>query len=373
MDKKLTYFDVTNGQKQTDPAKLLPHQEGYDSYFIELPHPDQLIDQRCKGLGRFVAALPVDTAPLSLGEGNTPLIASKQHEGLYIKNEGHNPSGNFKDRESAISLAFAHDQGYKRVAIASSGNAAISSARYASLYNIETTCVVPNRTSPQKLDLIRLFGGKIKLVGDTYEESYHYLRTHPEPNTLNITSGMLPIRSEGVKTVAYEIWEELKSVPDSIVCPAGNGSALAAIYHGFRDLQRWGLTDKIPAMICVQIADADPINKAVENDEWVHVVKDIPDSACEAIVAEESFCSPKAVYAIKESKGFGVSLTDDEVVDGLRYAVNKEGILPELSSASVYAAYNKYADEIRALGPITILINTASGLKDLKDITEQLA
>ena len=310
--------------------------------------------------------------PITLGEGGTPLIASKVFDGVYIKDEGANPTGSFKDRESAIALAYAQQQGFKNLAIVSSGNAALSAAFYSRIYDIETTCYIPSRTPKNKTELIDLFGARTHIVGDTYEDSYHYLLNNLPKGSINITSGAFPLRSDGAKTIAYEIWEDLGTVPDYIVCPAGNGSVLAAIYHGFADLRDWKLTDKIPKMICVQIKGADPINQAFEADEWVLKLKDIPHSEGEAIVAEESFCSPKAVYAIKQSKGFGISITDDQIVKGLRFALEKEGIFPEFSSASVFSTLLDYEESVREDGKITVLINTATGLKNAHEIKEAL-
>lgn len=276
-----------------------------------------------------------------------------------------NPTGSFKDRESALTLAYAQEQGWKELAIASSGNAALSGALYARLYGIHMTCYIPKNTSKGKLQMIELFGGRSHEVGQDYEESYHYLLDNLPTGSINITSGAFSLRSEGAKTIAYEIWEDMGSVPDAVICCAGNGSALASIYHGFAELKEWGFTDKVPAMICVQIKGADPINQAWKRDEWIRVLDDIPASECEAIVAKESFCCAKAVHALRESGGFGISVTDDQVISGLQHAVEREGILPEFSSASVFAAFLENTERIAKLGEKIVIINTGNGLKEI--------
>jgi threonine synthase len=358
------YKDVVTNKTSSDLTKLPPIKPGYDSFFTITPKPKQLINPKARGVLRYASALSVSNIPLTLGEGGTPLIPSKVFKGVYIKNEGMNPTGNFKDRESVVALAYAHEQGYSSLAIASSGNAALSAAMYSRIYNLKTTCYIPNRTSDQKTDMIDFFGARTHVVGSTYEESYHYLLDNLPAGTINITSGAFPLRSDGTKTIAYEIWEDLGKVPDVIVCPAGNGSALAAIYHGFCDLKEWGYTDTVPMMVSVQIKGADPINRAFESGKWLTTLKDVPYSMCEAIVAEESFCSPKAVYAIKQSGGFGISVTDHQVIDGLRFAIDTEGVFPELSSASVFAAILEHGEKIQGKGKTVVLINSATGIKD---------
>ena len=122
-------------------------------------------------------------------------------------------------------------------------------------------------------------------------------------------------------------------------------------------------------MISVQIKGADPINQAFEQNKWFTILEDVPDSQCEAIVANESFCSPKAVYAIRDSKGFGVSLDDHQIIDGLRFAIDSEGIFPEFSSASVFAALLECGEKIHNENEVTVLINSATGLKETQTLS----
>jgi threonine synthase len=368
----IKYKDIITGATGSNLDKLPCIKRGYDSYLVNTPKPEKLINKSNRGIARFLPALPIKKIPFTLGEGFTPLIPSKVFNGVYIKNEGLNPTGNFKDRESALALAYAKEQGYKNLAIASSGNAALSAALYARIYGINITCYIPNKTPRHKTHMIDLFGARTHIVGDTYEECYHYLLDNMPKGSINITSGMFPLRSDGTKTISYEIWEDLGKAPDVVICPAGNGSAIAAIHHGFSDLKNWGLIDKVPAMVCVQIKGADPINQAILHNEWLTILEDIPDSQCEAIVANESFCSPKAVHAIKKSGGFGISVTDHQVIDGLRFAIDSEGIFPEFSSASAFSVMLTYADKIKEKGPTIVIINSATGLKELQSLREIL-
>ena len=371
---KIIYHEITSGKRSDNLAKLPVIKTGYDSYFIENKKPSKnFINKNKRGIARYLDVLPINEEPLTLGEGQTPLIPSKQFNNVYIKNEGMNPTGNFKDRESALALAFAKENNYKNLAITSSGNAALSAALYARIYDMRVTCYIPSRTPQHKTNIIDLFGARTHIVGDTYEESYHYLLDNIPARSINITSGAFPLRSEGAKTIAYEIWEDLGSVPDVIVCPAGNGSVLASIFHGFLELKTWGFTEKIPAMVSVQIKGGDPINQSFMQNKWLTVLKEVPDSESEAIVANESFCSPKAVYALRESKGICISVDDHQIIDGLRFAIDNEGIFPEFSSASVFSSMLEYGDQIEKLGKTIVLINSATGLKEAHSLRKALS
>lgn len=364
-ENKMKWLNVIDGKLYNEPViEKGSEYFGYDPFFTVMDKPEGFESDEPRKI-RYPKTLPVDIVPMTLGEGSTPLVGSKVYKNVYIKNEGMNPTGNYKDRETALALSYVKQQGLERLAIVSSGSAALSAALYSQIYDYKILCYVPKRTSQQKIDLIELFGGKPVLIGDSYEETYHHVVDTLSENTVNITPGIMSIRCDGSKTIAYEIWEDLGKVPDVIICPAGNGSLLASIYHGFEELMRWGMTSSVPKMVCVQIEGADPIIQAFEKHKPIFTIEDAADSECEAIVANESFCSPKAVYAMEQTNGMGISVTDDEVADGLRYAIHSEGVFPELSSASVFAAQKKYLETVKGAEKESIvLINTASGLKD---------
>lgn len=372
-EKDVKVTELISGQTGSDYADVPSGEPGFDSYWVQRPKPSASFGTIAgAGISRFAGALPVKKIARTLGEGDTPLTPSQKFEGIYIKNEALNPTGSFKDRESAVALALAEEKGWNDLSIVSSGNAALSAALYARIYGYRMTCYVPTVTSRHKLGMIELFGARTHMIGDTYEETYHYALDNLPKGSVNITSGVFPQRVEGFKTIAYEIWQQLGEVPKAVICPAGNGSALAGIYQGFEELKRWGMTASVPAMICVQVSDADPINKAFQNNTWIERLSEVPESQAEAIVAMESYCSPKAVYALRQSGGRCYSVEDHQAIDALRYAVDQEGVFPEFSSASAFAALLDNFDEITALGTPIVVINSGSGLKEIQDLRETL-
>lgn len=366
--------ELSTGKRARNYQDLPVPFPGYDSFWADPPPkpPKRLGKNGAVGLTRFEDVLPPGKIPRTLGEGNTPLTPSRKFPDVYIKNEGLNPTGSFKDRESVVALAVAAERDWSNLAIVSSGNAALSGALYARVYGLRMTCYVPKGTPRHKLNMIELFGARMHLVGETYEDTYNYLLDNLPQGMINVTSGVFPQRVDGFKTIAYEIWEQLGQVPGSVVCPAGNGSALAGIYKGFEDLKAWGLTDSVPAMVCVQVKDADPVVRAFRKGEWIAPLKDVPDSMSEAIVALESYCSPKAVYAMRQSGGTGVTVDDHQTIDALRYAIDEEGIFPEFSSASAFAALLENFDEIAKPGKPTVIINSGSGLKEIQELRDVL-
>lgn len=341
---------------------------------------DKLTDPSLKWPDRYLDLLPFDDSSevKSRGEGNTPLILSSKYENCWFKDESRNPSGCFKDRESAVIIPYLVERGFKKFTIASSGNAALSASLYSSIYGCEVACFVPKGTSEGKKILISTYGGKLTEQGDDYEECYRALADLDDPeykDHINITSGILPIREQGDKMIAYEIWSEI-GVPDYIVIPSANGSLLSGIHAGFKELQLLGLTDRLPVLIGVQIADADPIRVALEQGRDFAILDDIleEDSKAEGLVALESYCSPNAISALKETNGFIHSVREENLETGMKYALHTEGLLPEWTAATTFVAL----EELYESGKIdqsskVVAINSGGGQKEIGKIAESLS
>ncbi len=321
---------------------------------------------------RFLPLLPIEGIEVELPGrvGDTPLqraIKLGQAVGLtnlWIKHEETNPTGCLKDRESAVVISSAVEQGIQSVYVISSGNAALSTAAYAQKAGIECTCYIPEKTSPGKQDLIRLYGAKIVTIPGFYEDVYRQV-VDMNPPGWNVTTGQNEIRIEGAKTIAYEMFEQLGRVPDVIVIPSGNGGGLAGIWKGFIELQNLSLITKLPQMVSVQVKDAAPFAVAMKTGEDFSVLGTIDDSIAEGIVAQESYCSPKAMAALRESGGYVVQVTDDEIITALKAVIQLESLVPEPTSAAAYAALSKLQVDPNAL---VVAVNTGSGMKMLDEV-----
>lgn len=329
------------------------------------------------GIDRFLPLLPVSQISpfFTRGVGNTPVSKVSTIgqtvglENLWVKHEEVNPTGCSKDRESMLVITAALENNIRKIIIVSSGNGALSTAAFAQKAGIECICYVPEKTSEEKRSLIRLSGARLIAIPGFYEDVYRYV-ADVKPEGWNVTAGQSPIRTEGNKTIAYELWEQM-GVPDIILTPSGNGTCLVGIWRGFVDLQRLGKIDRLPQMVSVQIKGAAPLKTALAQAKDFVVLDDIKDSIAEGIVAKESYCSPKAIRALQESQGYVIEVTDQEIIDALHTIIRTELIFPEPTSAAVYAALPK----LKITNPkgLVVAINTGSGLKCLPELLQSLS
>lgn len=325
------------------------------------------------GMEKYLPLLPVKKLSASFGdfEGNTPIVVlenlgkSLRLDYLYAKLEDQNPTGCFKDRESAIVISAAKNKGLKQVNIASSGNAALSTAAYSQRVGIGCTCYVPEKTSKEKIILMELFGAKVIKIPGFYEDVYRHL-VDLNPPGWNVTSGQNELRTEGDKTIAFELWEQL-GVPDVILVPSGNGGCLAGIWKGFKELKKLNKIENLPKMVAVQVENAAPLKLALSEDKPYVILDSINDSVAEGIVALESYCSPHAVAALKESGGYVIEVSDAEIIYALKNIIKLESLVPEPTTATVYAALPKLFEPANSK---IVCINTGSGLKFLDEIAK---
>ena len=322
--------------------------------------------------------VPFPIEPFSIFEGNTPLIQSKklsEHYGfpnVFYKCEMANPTGSFKDRGSAFIIAQALKLGMKNIVAASSGNLGVSLAAYSLKAGLNLHIFVPKRTSSGKLELLRLLKANIVYVDGTFEDAYYAsLNSEDARGSYSAHAGSNPFALEGYKNASLEIFDKI-GVPDNVVVPAGDGALLSAIWKGFRELKAVGLAERTPRMIVVQVKGADPIATAYHRNLLKYIEKNPVDSVAEGIVASESYNSILTVKALRESGGFPVSITDEEIKRNLGRAV-KEGLIIEPTNAASLAALEKLKDDGKVGKEETIVpIITGSGLKTLSEISKVL-
>lgn len=310
---------------------------------------------------------------ITLGEGNTPLLTASEDlkkwsgfTNLWIKHEELNPTGCFKDRESAVVLSKVKRDRINKVSIVSSGNAALSTAAYAQIAKLKCDVYIPRKTSAAKKQLIKIYGAILYEIPGFYEDVYRYVVDHPT-NSCNVTSGQNKWRVEGNKTITYEIWEQMGYAPDIVVVPAGNGGCLAGIWKGFEELRIIGKTKNTPRIVAVQIEGAAPLKEAIrQHKQWINLGK-VNDSIAEGIVAAESYCSPKAIEAITKSNGRVVTVNDTEVLNALSILTSKESLITEPTSAAAFAGLKKLSYDPNSH---IVIINTGSGMKMISEIPE---
>ena len=181
------------------------------------------------------------------------------------------------------------------------------------------------------------------------------------------------MRDQGDKLISFEIFEQV-GVPDYIIVPSANGSLLFGIFNGFRELMLLGLSKKMPRMVAVQIKGAAPLSEALKQKKDYVILDKLVDTKAEGLVAMESYCSPKAQYALRETNGFVALVKDSMLKAAMKYALSEEGILPEWTSSTGFAALKHlYKENCISEKDKVVLVNTGSGLKEIDDILNSLA
>ena len=336
---------------------------------------------------RYLPLLPVDpdaTRRLSAGTvldcvGRTPLYpAPRLADGLglqhlWIKDDGRQPTASFKDRASAVAVCKTRELGYEIVTTASTGNAAAALSGLCAGVGQPNVIFVP-RTAPQaKIAQLLVYGATVLLVDGTYDDAFELcLKAAPEFGWYSRNTGYNPYMSEGKKTVAYEICEQLGTAgrwaaPDVVVVPVGDGCIIGGVHKGFRDLAALGWIDRMPRIVGVQAAGSSPLVDAWERGlEGWDMVPVAAHSVADSIVAGLPRDRIKALRAVRDTGGAFLRVSDDEIVAAIPALAQGCGVFAEPAAAAAYAGLVKAVgcDLVRA-GERIVVLATGSGLKDV--------
>ena len=318
----------------------------------------------------FYPLLDLDLV-VSMNEGGTPLyrctrLADRiglRH--LYIKNEGANPTGVFKDRGSLVELTKAKEQGAKAVCVASTGNMAASVAAYASVAGLPCYVLVPEGTAIGKMAQALSYGARVIQVRGTYTDAARLAEETSERHGFYL-AGDYAFRVEGQKSQAFEIIEQLDwQAPAAVIVPMGCGTNMAALWKGFKEFYELGFIERLPRMIGVQPDGCSPIVAAFQHgaDEVTPVEK--PFTVCTAVAAGHPVDGPKALAALRESGGCGVILSDAEILEAQQQLAHLESIFVEPAGAIPIATLPTLlmTGRIRP-DEVIVCLATGNGLKD---------
>ncbi|AIF70278.1 threonine synthase [Palaeococcus pacificus DY20341] len=324
---------------------------------------------RNRGVWRYKELLPEVKKIVSLNEGGSPLFKAKLSKELglevFIKDETRNPTGSFKDRFATVAVSYGLPFAENGFIVASDGNSAASLAAYAARANKEAFVVIPRRVDKGKLIQMIAFGAKIIRYGESVDEAIPYAKELAKLNGLyDVTSASNLIGIEGQKTLAFELWEELK--PTHILVPTGSGSNIYSIYKGFKELLEIGAVEEIPKLIAVQTEKCSPIASEILN---IKGKKEFTKAL--ALYVKDPLNKEKAVRAVKESGGTAVLVREEELDMGERL-LTKEGVFAEYASAVVVPALLKLKEEnyFEKDDKIALVI-TGSGLKSFYEEKER--
>jgi len=287
---------------------------------------------------------------------------------LYVKNEGENPTGSFKDRGMTAAISKARELGKKKMVCASTGNTAASLAAYSARAGLECIVFVPRgKVARGKMLQVIMHGAKIFQVNGDFDKAMEsVIQLTNQRKDLYLMNSVNPFRLEGQKTLAFEVCDQLDDkAPDVVVLPVGNGGNISAIWKGFSEFKQLGLAKNRPRMIGIQAEKAAPIATAVKRKEnRIRPVKN-PQTLATAIRIGSPVNSPKVLRAISESDGTAEIVTDKEILSAQSELATNEGIFVEPASAASIAGLRKImeAGEIEP-SDLIVCVTTGHGLKD---------
>ncbi|MCA1056039.1 threonine synthase [Rossellomorea aquimaris] len=320
---------------------------------------------RWKGLiEQYREFLPVtdETPPLSLNEGNTPLIELKTLSDewgieLYAKVEGANPTGSFKDRGMVLAVAKALEEGSSTVICASTGNTSAAAAAYAARAGLKCIVVIPEGKIAQgKLAQAVMYGAEIISIEGNFDEALKIVRELSQTEAVTLVNSVNPYRLEGQKTAAFEVVEGLGGAPDVLAIPVGNAGNISAYWKGFKEYSQREQSS-LPRMFGFEASGA----AALVHDR----VFPQPETIATAIRIGNPASWDYAVDALKESDGHIDEVTDEEIIEAYRLLAKKEGIFAEPASCASIAGIKKSLDKgVLDKGSRVVAVLTGNGLKD---------
>ncbi len=309
--------------------------------------------------------LPVSdkTPVITFYEGNTPLLFAKHISDLtkcqvFLKYEGANPTGSFKDRGMTLAISKAAENGSKAVICASTGNTSASAAAYAARAGMDCIVIIPKgKIALGKLSQAILHGAKVFEVDGNFDQALDLVRAMGEKYPVEIVNSINPFRIEGQKTGAFEVCDQLNAVPDFHAIPVGNAGNITAYWKGYKEYYDAKKISTLPKMIGFQAEGAAPIVRG-------HPIEN-PETLATAIRIGNPASWKGAVAAAEESGGSISIVTDLEIVDAYKMIAAKEGIFCEPASAASVAGVLKLAKAGKIPDGSTIVcVLTGHGLKD---------
>lgn len=313
---------------------------------------------------RFMPVGP-ETEIVTLLEGNTPLIpvdrlarAFKIDAHIYVKYEGLNPTGSFKDRGMTMALTKAKEEGARAVMCASTGNTSASAAAYAARAGMKAVVLIPDgNIALGKLSQAMMHGAQVVAIRGNFDDALNLVRALTQKYPMTLVNSINPYRIEGQKSAAFEIVDALGDAPDLLFIPVGNAGNITAYWKGFKEYREAGMAHKLPRMMGYQAANAAPLvlGRPVAN----------PETLATAIRIGNPASWEGAVRAKEESGGMIDAVTDDEIVAAYQALADTEGIFCEPASAASVAGLIKASREGKIpAGSKIVCVLTGHGLKD---------
>ncbi|MCW4023859.1 MAG: threonine synthase [Candidatus Bathyarchaeota archaeon] len=325
---------------------------------------------------RYRDFLPIHetTRLVTLSEGGTGLHHSVRLgkeiglNNLYIKNEGENPTGSFKDRGMTVGVTKAAELGAQHVICASTGNTSASLAAYAARAGLKCTVLIPSgKIAYGKLSQAMIHGAKVLQVRGNFDQALDFvLKLAEKHKSIYLLNSINPFRIEGQKSLGFEICEQLQNqAPDRIIVPVGNAGNISAIWKGIKEFHELGFIDSLPKMTGIQASGSAPVAQAIKSNSQTITPVTKPETIATAIRIGAPVSWKKAVNAIRDSNGTAETVTDEEILVAQKLLARVEGIFVEPASASSIAGLMKLVrNGVIDKDERVVCVTTGHGLKD---------
>ena len=373
---RIAYFECTRCGEHLSadqPQNVCPKDGGvlyvrYDLAALRGKVRREDIAGRGASMWRYADVFP-DASPVTLGEGFTPMLPSREFSHVFIKDEGLNPTGSFKARGMSAAVTMARHYGLKKLAAPSAGNAGGALAAYAAAAGIEAHIFMPKDVPLANRMECNYHGGHVTLIDGLISDCARIVSERKEKEGwFDVSTLKEPFRVEGKKTMGYEVVEQLGwKVPKGIIYPTGGGVGMIGMWKAFDEMEELGwIGAERPKMVSVQAAGCAPIVKAWEAGK----------SSAEMWAGATTFAAglrvPKAygdyliLDIIKKSEGTAVAATDDEILDAVRHWASVEGVFAAPEGAASLVAYRKLrASGFFSADDSVVLFNTGTAYKYL--------
>jgi threonine synthase len=378
---RLTHLECTRCGERVPadrPQTVCPKDAGvlyarYDLDAIKRTFSSARLAGRAPTMWRYDAVLP-EADPVSLGEGFTPMLPSREYPNVFIKDEGLNPTGSFKARGLSAAVTMAKHFGLKKLAIPSAGNAAGALAAYAATADLEAHIFMPKDVPIANRIECDYYGAQVTLVDGNISDCARQvadLKKKDKWSTegwFDVSTTKEPYRVEGKKTMGYEVAEQLGwKIPQGIIYPTGGGVGLLGMWKAFEEMEQLGwIGNQRPKMISVQSSGCAPIVKAWDegksaSDMWPNAA-----TLASGLRVPKPYGDYLILSILKKSRGTAISVTDEEILNATRHWAKTEGIFAAPEGGAALAAYRK----LRANGffkpeDTVVLFNTGTGMKYL--------
>lgn len=316
-------------------------------------------------------------SPVTLGEGFTPLLPSREFSNVWIKDEGLNPTGSFKARGISVAISVAKALGIKKVAMSSAGNAGSALAAYAAATMIDAYIFMPQDVPLANRIECEIYGAHLTLVNGLISDCARMVNERKDKEGwFDLSTLKEPYRVEGKKTMAYELFEQLgRELPDAIIFPSGGGVGVIAMWKAFDEMEELGWLSKKtkrPGMIVVQAAGCAPIVEAWNEGRNTVEKWDNASTIAAGLRVPKPYGDYLVLDILKRSGGMAIAVSDEEIRDSVRVWASREGIFAAPEGAASLAAYRKLLQSSSGTPAFlsdkdkVVLFNTGTGLKYLE-------